>query len=289
MAKKTAGSRPAKHLHGTPNAIIQSEELSVLAAVDKALASSTNAQVVGANGEIPLRSFFMRYLPHTLRVATGHFITPAGKLSPQLDLMILDSRYPLLSENSDGSVLAMLHSVVGTVECKTRITTSGIKEMWANALTISTLASEVEGYAGDEWGALMINGFAYRSQNRLDTLADRYFTLGTPTHGHVDLYLLRLPPQDHDGPGPQGALLHFEPTFARRNSKKVTGFVPTLMRLYTPLSDLYYTVIQLSYYSLASRGFSLGDIGRHVMDYMSWSSVLSNRAEPGAAPDRGRK
>src|SRR6266480_6344490 len=101
-----------KHEHGTPNPIIVSEEEALLAAVDRALASSTNAQVIGRNGEIPLRDFFNRYLPYTLRAATGHFVAPSGHLSSQMDLMILDTRYPLLAQNADGSVLAMLHGVV---------------------------------------------------------------------------------------------------------------------------------------------------------------------------------
>ena len=130
MTKKASSVRATRHRHGTPNVIIQAEERSILAAVDQALASSTNAQTIGANGEIPLKRFFNRYLPVTLRAAGGHFLTPSGKMSPQIDIMILDSRYPLLSENSDGSVLAMLHSVVGTIECRTRIKAAGVEKLW---------------------------------------------------------------------------------------------------------------------------------------------------------------
>jgi hypothetical protein len=60
MAKKANKVRVGKHKHGTPNPIIQADEESILAAVDKALASSTNAQIVGANGELPLKQFFNR-------------------------------------------------------------------------------------------------------------------------------------------------------------------------------------------------------------------------------------
>jgi hypothetical protein len=187
--------------------------------------------------------------------------------------MILDSRYPLLSENSDGSVLAMLHSVVGTIECKTNITTADVKKLWADASIISTLASEVEGYAKG-WGSVFQFGFAYRSQQRLDTLADRFFDLGTPDKGFVDLFLLRLPVKDQERQEKVGAFLHFEGTSDSKEGD-VEEFTPTLMRMFTPLSDLYYMVVQNSYYTLGSRDWSFSDIGEHVMDYLSWSSCLS--------------
>ena len=277
MVKKAAKVRVRKHHHGTPNLIIQAEEVSILATVDKALASSTNTQIVGANGEIPLKLFFNRYLPITLRAASGHFLTPSGKISPQLDIMILDSRYPLLSENSDGSVLAMLHSVVGTIECKTRITTTDIKKLWANASTINTLASEVEGYAGTAWGSLSQFVFAYRSRQRLNTLADRYFGLGTPDKGFVEFLLLRLPDQDQNRLEKLGAFFHFELDSIQKKKGKINKYIPMLLRLHTPLSDLYYMVVQGAYYALGDRDFSFNDIIKHVRDYLSWSTCRSDK------------
>src|SRR5689334_15392292 len=93
-----------KHEHGTPNPIIRTEELAMLAIVDRALASSSNSQTIGRNGERPLLDFFNRYLPYTFKAVTGHFVPPSGTLSPQIDIMLLDSRYPLLAVNADGSV-----------------------------------------------------------------------------------------------------------------------------------------------------------------------------------------
>lgn len=275
MAKRASAIRIGKHSHGTVNPIIQAEEKAMLAAVDKALASSTNSQTVGANGEIPLKGFFYRYLPATLRAASGHFLTPGGNISPQIDIMILDSRYPLLAENTDGSVLAMLHSVVGIIECKTNITTADIKKLWVNASRISDLASEVEGYAEREGGSLFQFGFAYRSQQRLGTLSDRFFRLGTPDKGFVDLFLLRLPERDQDCQEKVGAFFHFEGRL-EKEGEEIVQWDPLLMRMFTPLSDLYYMVVQNSYYTLGARDFSFSDIGEHVMSYMSWSSCLSD-------------
>lgn len=121
-----------KHIHGTTNQIIQQEEKAILLAVDRALSSSSNSQIVGKNGELPILDFLNRYLPPTFKVASGHFITPKGNLSPQLDIMVMDSRYPLLSQNLDGSVLAMLHSIIYAIEVKTNITSSDVKKICEN-------------------------------------------------------------------------------------------------------------------------------------------------------------
>ena len=53
-------------------------------------------------------------------------MAPDGSLSPQLDVVLVDARYPLLAQNTDGSVLVMLHSVLKTIEVKTRATSSDI-------------------------------------------------------------------------------------------------------------------------------------------------------------------
>ncbi|WP_418115024.1 DUF6602 domain-containing protein [Vibrio scophthalmi] len=41
-----------------------------------------------------LLEFFNRYLPPTFKAVSEHFITPNGNISPQIDIMILDSRIP---------------------------------------------------------------------------------------------------------------------------------------------------------------------------------------------------
>ncbi len=262
-------SRTWKHQFGTPNVIIQSEEKSILASVDKALNSSKNSQIVGSNGEIPLRSFFSRYLPVALRAVSGHFITPRGVLSPQLDIIIMDSRYPLLSENSDGSVLTPLHSVLWVLECKTRITTADAARLWRNANVIGGLASEVPGYQR----SVKSSALAYRSRERAGTLAKNFFKSGTPEKGYVDLYLLRLRDQDI------GAFFHFEGGFPSRDGTSRGKYRPFAIRLFTPLSDLYYRIIQESYYSLDDRGYSFKDIGEHLIEYMSWSTHTLDRLD----------
>jgi hypothetical protein len=63
----TASRKNVKHHHGTVNPIIQQEEEIMIATVDRALAASDNAQIIGRNGELPLIQFFNRHLPYTIR------------------------------------------------------------------------------------------------------------------------------------------------------------------------------------------------------------------------------
>jgi len=266
MKNKRVPPRIIKHAHGTPNPIIKSEEDALLTSVDKALSSSNNSQIIGANGEIPLRIFLNRYLPNVFRAVTGHFVSPSGKLSPQIDILILDSRYPLLSENNDGSVLAMVNSVVAAIEVKTRITTRDVSSMWEN--NISTLSLLKEEWPDDEsaFCVPLTLGLAYRSRNRFDTLADNYFAIGNPQKGNLDLYLLRLPEKDQKFDEQIGGMLHFEP------GDDELEYIPTFIPKYTPLADLYYNLIQRSYYCLSARDYDFSDIGRQLSNYMTWTT-----------------
>lgn len=261
-----------KHKHGTPNPIIAEEQNAMLAAVRKARTTG-DTQTIGRNGEVPFRSFLDRYLPFTLRARTGHFISPTGHLSPQIDVMILDARYPLLCENPDTSVLAMLHSVIATIEVKTRITTKDVGKMWQDAMMIISLASEIPQYRHDEWGSLHVIGFAYESAVSLRSLIDRYEISGRPNQTPLDLYLLHLPHVKRTTSVPLGGEFHFEPRFESEKSDRVTEWFPTYRPTYTALSDLYYCLVQDAYYTLGHRNYSPRNIGEHLMKYMAWATT----------------
>ncbi|MCH7499241.1 MAG: hypothetical protein IH886_04425 [Nitrospinae bacterium] len=262
-----------KHKHGTPNPIIQQEEKAILLAVDRALCSSSNSQTIGRNGEVPLLTFLNRYLPPTLKATSGHFITPSGNLSPQLDIMVVDSRYPLLAENSDGSVLAMLHSVAQIIEVKTNLSSKVIKKSWNDSVKIMELATDIDGYGGGLWGAISTEVMAYRCAQKLDTIENSYFSEGKPNKAALDVYILRFPDKDQPVEQEIGGCLHFEPTEDEQESGSVDTFLPTFSASYTPLSDFYYRLVQKSYYTLGARDFSLTDLGEHFMLYMSWSTA----------------
>lgn len=228
--------------HGSTNHIIKEQEKYLLATVDRALASSSNSQIIGSNGELPLRNFLSEHLPYTFKVATGHFIAPSGKLSPQVDIMVLDARYPFLNVNLDGSVLAMLHSVVATIEVKTNITSKDVKKVCSDSKKLHRLYDEI--YSDDDdWNRAFTKCFAYRSKIRLKTLASAFYENADPFKAYFDLHLMRLHASDQKLSEQIGVELHFEPDIEEGNNSVESYFLCEMYKK-TPLSDLYYELVQ---------------------------------------------
>ena len=128
-----------KQRHGHVNAILAQEERALIASLEKSEHSTTNSQILGRNGEIGIRDFLNRYLPICFRAVNGHFVTPSGQLSPEIDVIIMDARYPLLSQNEDGSVVAMLHSVIATIEVKLTLVKKEIAKIKKSGKRITLL------------------------------------------------------------------------------------------------------------------------------------------------------
>ena len=273
-----------KHEHGTKNPIINQEEKAMLLAVDRALSSSPNSQTIGKNGELPFLNFLNRYLPPTFRAASGHFITPNGNISPQIDIMVLDARYPLLAENLDGSVLAMLHSVIQTIEVKTNLTSKDIQKTSNDIRKIRTLMNEIDIFNNtDSFSSPTTQVFAYRIKNSLDTIESSFKKNSEPSLFHYDLVILRLSEKNLKNKE-VGCQLHYEPV-SQENIDEIKSkyelseydlkgnFSFGTRASYTPLSDIYYSLVQNGYYALGDRDFSFIEIGQHIMSYMSWSTA----------------
>lgn len=273
-----------KKEHGTKNPVILQEEKSILLAVDRALSSSSNSQTIGRNGELPLLDFFNRYLPPTFKAVSGHFITEGGDISPQLDVMILDTRYPLLAENSDGSVLAMLHSVVQIIEIKTNLRTSDIKKICSDVAKTRELIVQADDFkAINSFKNPIQSCLAYRIKNKLDSIIGSYQKYSDPENYHFDLSILRLENKEFNDLD-AGCEIHYEPItgisikdfvdkYGVSESEFSGSFFLTVIPCYTVLSDLYYKIVQNSYYILGERNYSFTDIGAHIMEYMEWSTA----------------
>jgi hypothetical protein len=269
-----------KQKHGEPNPIFGEEELRILSAKEQALVCG-NPQVIGRNGEVPLVEFLRRYLPSTFRVETGFFVTPAGHLSPQIDILILDSRYPLLSHNKDGSVITMLHSVVQALEVKTTVAKREVNAILGAAEKTRDLSLEV--FPGETFGAVGLAAIAYATSLRLDTLEDHFFDPCRKIR-QCDLTLLRVDKREFaSGLANVGAELHWEPRADEEDGESegssgpkdaiTDQWIETTRFTQAPLSDLYYRLVQDGYYALDARSFSFGDIGAQMMDYMSWGTM----------------
>ena len=267
-----------KQEHGEPNPIFREEECRILSAKDQSLACG-NPQIIGRNGEIPVIDFLRRYLPNAFRVETGFFITPEGKLSPQLDILVLDSRYPLLSHNSDGSVIAMLHAVVYVIEVKTTVGKREVKAVLDAAEKICALSTSV--FPRNQYGALGMLAIGYGTNLRLDTVEGHFFDSKYKVR-ECDLTLLRVDASEVGADDAVvGAILHWEPDVPdypehaiplRLAEIPINAWTETAWFTHAPLSDLYYTLVQQAYYTIGARHFVFNDIGAHMMAYMSWGT-----------------
>ncbi len=261
--------------------IFKEEEKAILLSVDKAKASSNNSQVIGRNGEIPILLFLNNYLPPTLKAVSGHFITPDSVKSPQIDVIIIDTRYPLLGYNSDGTVLVMAHSVVRIIEIKTNLKPKDLKKTSSIFFNIRDLIDTV--WSGERygWGKPILELLAYRLAVKEATIEKAYFEACDPTYNHFDVKILRTNNEDESG-----LELHFQPTSHWTDfsdeakellSEEMRGeYLISSCSKRTELSDFYYELIQDSYYALDHRGYSLQDIGEHFMKYLKWTSQHKN-------------
>ena len=259
-----------KQQFGHENPIFVHEERSLLAAVDRADRASSNSQIIGRNGEVALMGFLNRHLPPTLRIANGHFVTPHGDLSPETDLMVLDSRYPLMAQNDDGSVLAMLHSVIGTIEVKRTLTKAEIQKIRKNTLKANALQCQLHPEQS-EWGAVLQMAFAYRSSIKIATIEKHFFAdwESNPILPFMDV--LRILKSDApDSSKSFGVQIWLE-----------TGDLPATSTTVSPLSDFYFHLVQDAYYTLGARDYGLNDVGSHLNEYMTWGTYPNKYTQRG--------
>lgn len=270
MVKRGAPQRLTRE-HGQVNRLFLEEERTMLAGVDKAKQVG-NPQIIGANGEKPLLAFFSRYLPAILRPVSGKFITPSGALSPQIDLMIMDSRYPLLCENSDGSVLIMLHSLIQTVEVKTCVRKRDISAMIKAAKIIKRLSTEV--FPKNVCRTVATAAIAYRSGMSTNALERNFFGYDSGNYNHLELTVWRL--NESKERRAVGAFLRREEAPEDDRDPEDPAWPgrwkPEFIKTFAPLSDFYYDLVRRGYDTLDSRAFSLRDISEHMMSYMVWGT-----------------
>jgi hypothetical protein len=255
-----------KQRHGESNPVFLQEERIMIAEVEKALEIG-NAQIIGRNGELPLLSFFNRYLPSTFRAVTGKFITPSGVLSPQIDIMVVDSRYPLLSQNKDGSVVVMLHSLIETIEVKTNIGKREVVAMLKSTKRLHQLILQV--FPPYVFGTVSLAAIAYKSSLTRKTICRHVFD---DEYSDFNLTLLRIKENKNPNePDHIGVLFHNEPSYQEdpTAAEYPSEWTSMAVRTLSPLSDFYYDLVRNGYYALDARGFDFGSIGKHMLVYMS--------------------
>ena len=120
----------------------------------------------------------------------GHFVAPDGEMSPEIDVMLVDPQYPYLSQNENGSVVAMMHSVLSTIEVKLNLKGKEIKKIRKDTSTIQRFSNKV--FPGGSWSKIFQYGIAYKTGFRLETVEKNFFVGYEENPPYTDLYILRL-------------------------------------------------------------------------------------------------
>jgi hypothetical protein len=162
----------------------------------------------------------------------------------------------------------MLHAVLRTLEVKTRMTVRDVAKGWDNARFVMELANEVRAYGNrNGWTSVQTGALAYRLAQRLEATYAGFVKAAKPDEAGFDVSILRIPSRGQTSDRSLGAELHMEPV---NGSDR---FIPMCRLSHTALSDVYYRLVQDSYYVLAHRNWSYGQVGQQVMNYMAWATA----------------
>lgn len=99
--------------------------------------------LVGSSREFIIRRVLRRLLPRSTVIATGRIIDSEGKSSRQVDVIVFDSRFPSF-EVDTGIGMYPIEGVIATIEVKSNITKTTLKESLDNTRSILSLSLKVE-------------------------------------------------------------------------------------------------------------------------------------------------
>ncbi len=253
---------------GLANSKFACEQISMVARL--AQSEGGNNSSIGQHGEVLVLNFLDKYLPSQFVARKGHYRKIDGSLSREIDVMILDSRFPVLNETETGVVHAVQHALVAAVEIKRTLGQAELDSIRGDALALAADICQMPVLADEavKWSTPACMALAFRSSLRLDTLARHYFT-SQPTW--CDVYILEHGFDCRNVLKNVGAFLHTE--------GDGDGAQGMSARIENPLSDFYYMLLERCYAVAAERNIrdtSLRDI---VSSYYNWSNVAgSHRA-----------
>lgn len=263
---KAKGRRPVPYSRwGEPNEVMAEEEKQILSEIEKARNISHNASLLGLNAEVNIIKFLRRYSPPTLRFETGHFITPKGYRSPQIDILVLDPRFPLLGENKDGSILAMGHAVIGCISVKRTIGKREIKEICATSHQLNILNHELLKSGSED---IYLVSLGLNAGLSLKATSQHFFEFSNSICREFYLRILRAKEVEQDTGRSLGAFLWWE------GLKQLC-----VHRMVSPLSDFFYDQLQISYHILARRNYDFKKIGEILMEYFHWGTARGDRVQ----------
>lgn len=231
-----------------------------------ALADGGNGAAVGGDGELLVTDFLNRYLPPQLRAQKGHYRKTDGTLSREIDVMVLDSRFPILNETRGGIVHALQHAVLCVVEVKRTLGGREVAAIRKDVLALESDHAQPSRWTSAGWGGRWrppaALALAYRSDGTLETLAGHMFRQPA---AWCDVFVLRHGHGCGGAPPGVGALIRVEGT-----PDDYTGMT---CRTVHPLSDFYYMLVQQAFEALADRAIPDNAVGRVINAYYSWGTL----------------
>lgn len=250
-----------------PVSVMIKEEESVIASAEKSVFGSGNPSIHGANGEQILLQFLDKYVPGCFRFTSGHALRADGEMSPQIDLMLVDSRFPPLSVHNDGTTLEMMEAVLSVVSVKKQLNKGEFDEQERYALKCAAF------FAGAvENGKLVRNKYppvfyviVYHSKMLEERVVAHMETVEVLSNQMFTIFCLRMPEKDRKrGLGP-GAIFRYDGI----------GKDVSLFSIFStaPLSDFYFMMIQDAYYSMDEHYPKFKALGILLMKYYTWGRV----------------
>lgn len=252
----------AQMLLGLANEKFSAEQEEMIAKLKKS--EGGNNASLGDDGELLVIRFLNRFLPPQFRAYKGHYRKIDGTLSREIDVMILDSRFPLLNETESGVVYAMQHALLATIEVKRTLGEPEIKSIRENTISTQNDKAQVPeiGFKNIYWSRPESLAFAFRSRSTLKTMASHFFIAPV---AWCDIYILE---HDFECGGSDrgiGALVRVE--------QEIIGQKGMTCRTENPLSDFYYMALEKSFDVLSERNVPDGAMQEIISAYYNWSNI----------------
>lgn len=255
--------------HTIPVAVMVQEEKVVVAEAEKAVFGAANASIYGANGEKVLLDFLRKYLPSCFRLTSGHALRSDGQKSPEIDLMLVDSRFSPLSVHKDGTTLEMREAVLGVVSVKKQLAKRDIEEQERYSLRISEFFTADLLGNDDSSGGISRSPFfyiiIYRSKMLEKTVLSHLENVVGLRNPLFTLFCLRMPKSDLKRGLGQGAIFRYD-----RGEADVSLFSVFST---APLSDFYFMMLSDAYGMLDERFPTYESLRLLLMDYYNWGRV----------------
>jgi hypothetical protein len=248
-------------VQGMANEKFVYEQKAMLAKLGQSAGS--NSATIGASGEILILEFLKRYLPPQLLARKGHYRKINGELSREIDVMILDARFPFLNEIENGVVYAMQHSVVAVIEVKRTLGGDEICKIREHTIKLEADDAESPQLArlACRWEKPTSHAIAFRSESKLDTLAAHFFK--NPM-ARCYFHILDHGFECREGEKNSGAMMYVEGE--RHDCIGVSA------RTRNPLSDFYYMLLENCFWTVSIRKINDSLMGDIIRSYYNWSN-----------------